>query len=175
MTPVWHLLWRGQKLTARLPLGLCLLVAALPIIFGRLAASSPLRNVTITVPEGTSDHGDPRLLCTPAKWTDVATFLLANFVAHAATVKTKPGEPIISVFSALVLALFFPGIGTAKGLDAIFRHAITGSSPLQVAKKAGALCQVVRTPDLEAAVRRHCSRCPCHQEYIGARMEKSQG
>ena len=147
MTSVWHLLWRGQKLTARLLLGFCLLVAAFPIIFGRLAASSPLRNVTFTVPEGTRDHGNPRLLCTPAKWTNVATFLLANFVAHAVTVKTQPGEPVISIFAALVYAFCFPGFGTVRGLDAIFRHAITGSSPLQMAKKAGALCQVVRSSD----------------------------
>ena len=77
----------------------------------------------------------------------MATFLLANFVAHAATVKTQPGEPVISVLFALVYAFCFPGFGTARGLDAIFRHAITGSSALQKAKKAGALCQVVRTPD----------------------------
>ena len=75
----------------------------------------------------------------------MATFILANFVAHAATVKTRPGEPAVSVFIALVCALFFPGFGTARGLDAIFRHAITGKSALQKAKQAGALCQVVRT------------------------------
>ena len=77
----------------------------------------------------------------------MATFILANFVAHAATVKSQPGEPVISVFFALVYALFFPGLGAARGIDVIFRHAITGSSALQKAKKAGALCHVVRTPD----------------------------
>lgn len=77
----------------------------------------------------------------------MATFVLANFVAHAATVKSQPGETVILVLFALVFALFFPGFGTARGLDAIFRHAITGSSALQKAKKAGALCHVVRTPD----------------------------
>ena len=77
----------------------------------------------------------------------MATFVLANFVAHAATVKSQPGEPAISVFIALVLTLCFPGFGTSRGLDAIFGHAITGSSALQKAKKAGALCQVARTPD----------------------------
>ena len=77
----------------------------------------------------------------------MATFVLANFVAHAATVKSQPGESAISVFVALVLALCFPGFGTSRGLDAIFGHAITGSSALQKAKKAGALCQVARTPD----------------------------
>ena len=147
MTLVWHMLQRGQKLTARLPIGHCILFAAIAIIFAAPAASSTLRNVTITVPEGTSDHGNPRLLCTPAKWTDVATFLLANFVAHAATVRTQPGEPVVSVISVVISALCFPSSGTGRGLEAILRHAVTGDSPLQMAKKAGALCQVVRTSD----------------------------
>ena len=47
----------------------------------------------------------------------------------------------------MLVALLFPTISIARGIDAIFRHAITGSSPVQQAKKAGALCEVVRAAD----------------------------
>ena len=138
--------WYAQKLSIRLPLGLCVLADALPILFGHPVASSAVRNVTVAVPEGATDHGDPRLLCTPSTWTDVATFILANFIAHAETVKSKPGEPLVSLLSARVSALLIPSSGMLRGFEAIFQHAMTGSSRLQRAKKSGALCQVVRTP-----------------------------
>src|SRR2546423_328016 len=56
-----------------------------------------LENITITVPNGTTDHGDPHLLCLPAKWSDIALFFFGNYLAHAATVKSLPGEPALSV------------------------------------------------------------------------------
>ncbi|KAL8797776.1 MAG: hypothetical protein Q9195_000128 [Heterodermia aff. obscurata] len=96
---------------------------------------------------GTTDHGKPGLLCTPTAWTDVITFLLANYITHAATVKSNPGEPALRSFVALATALIYPAAGIVRGLDGIFRHAVTSSSPLQTAKKAGALCTVVRTRD----------------------------
>ena len=102
---------------------------------------------TTSAPTGTMNHGDPRLSCTPTAWTDVVTFLLANYVAHAATVKSKPGEPALRSFVALATALIYPTSGIVRGLDAIVRRAVTGSSPLQTAKRAGALCTVVRKRD----------------------------
>jgi hypothetical protein len=81
----------------------------------------PLRNITISAPEGTSDHGDPALLCTPAKWSDVITFILANYVAHAGTVNPYPGEHSASVFVAMILAIIFPSSGIARGLTSVLR------------------------------------------------------
>jgi len=46
-----------------------------------------MENITIVVPAGSRDHSNPKLLSTPTQWTDIATFFLANYVAHAATVK----------------------------------------------------------------------------------------
>ncbi len=48
---------------------------------------------------------------------------------------------------SMLLALILPTSGVIRGLDAIRRHAMIGGSPLQKAKKAGALCEVVRTKD----------------------------
>ncbi len=72
------------------------------------SATMHLQNITITVPIGTTNHSDPRLLCTPTKWTDIVVFFLGNYVAHAATVKSLPGEPMLSVLFAGSAALLFP-------------------------------------------------------------------
>lgn len=45
----------------------------------------------------------------------------------------------------MLLALILPTFGAYKGLDAVRRCAIFGGPPLQKVKKAGALCEVVRT------------------------------
>jgi hypothetical protein len=110
------------------------------------AACQTLQNITITVPEGTNNHGDEHLLCTPSTWTNIAAFFLANYVAHAATVKSIPGESTISTLTHAFLALLFPFSGVMRGLRAIFQHATTYEDPLEAALNAEALCMVVRKP-----------------------------
>src|SRR5271156_3998756 len=105
-------------------------------------SSDALENITITVPNGTTDHGDPHLLCIPAKWSDIALFFFGNYLAHAATVKSQPGEPALSVLVAMVSALIYPTSGVFRGLDAILQSAIFCKSPLKTACRAGALCMV---------------------------------
>ena len=107
----------------------------------------PTQNITVTVPEGTQSHGNPNLLCTPARWTDIAVFFLANYVAHAATIKSVPGEPALITLRVLVSALCLPVSGVMRGVKAIKQRAVFSSTPLETAAKAGALCVVVRTPE----------------------------
>src|SRR2546429_9111725 len=71
-------------------------------------AHPTLKNITITAPDGTSNHGDPRLLCTPTRWSDIMIFFLGNYVAHAATVKPLPGEPTLHLLFNQLFALLFP-------------------------------------------------------------------
>jgi hypothetical protein len=103
-------------------------------------------NITISAPAGTSDHGDPNLLCTPTKWLDILIFFLANYTAHAATVKTLPGEKPVDIFFAIFLAITFPFSGVARGLEAIARRTLLYQhhSDLKTAVRAGALCIVIR-------------------------------
>lgn len=115
-------------------LGLMLLITA-PLASGAPKAPYKLQNTTISLPEGTSNHGDPELLCVPSRWTDVAKFFIANIVAHAATVQASPGEPLVRGGLAMLLAIIFPSSGVARGFDAILRHAIKGSTPVQQAKR----------------------------------------
>ena len=112
---------------------------------------SGTENVTITIPDDTQDHGNPRLLCSPTKWTDVATFFLANFVSHAATVKTLPGEAALSAMLRVTLALLFPASGIVRAIGAIYQYPIFAGTPLATARRAGALCMVVRSSDWQPA------------------------
>jgi len=102
--------------------------------------------MTISVPAGTSDHGDPKLLCTPTKWLDILIFFLANYIAHAATVKALPGETTKDLAFTVFLAITFPFSGVTRGLEAIVRHAsfYRNANDLKTAARAGALCIVVR-------------------------------
>jgi len=108
-------------------------------------ACPPAENITIIVPEDTQNHGNPKLLCTPSKWTNVATFFLAKLLAHAATVKSLPGEPALSALLSLVFALVFPTSGISRGLSAIHQRAVLVPTPLKTAARARTLCMVVRT------------------------------
>jgi hypothetical protein len=104
-----------------------------------------MQTMIIIAPAGTGNHGDDHLLCTPSRWTDIFVFFFANYVAHAATVKSIPGEPALLAIWALLCALLFPVSGVMRGVDAILQHAVTARTPLEAASKAGALCMVVRT------------------------------
>jgi hypothetical protein len=101
-------------------------------------------NTTIVVPPDASNHGDRDLLCTPPKWTDIAIFFLGNYVAHAATIVTSPGESTLSVAIATIYALLFPVTGVVRGVKAIMSRAILGNTDLEKAARAGALYVVKR-------------------------------
>ncbi|KAL9115808.1 MAG: hypothetical protein Q9227_000176 [Pyrenula ochraceoflavens] len=111
----------------------------------RIVAAPTLQNMTITAPIGSSDHGNPHILCIPQKATAVATFFLANYFAHVATVKSIPGQPLIPSVLDQILTLFFPGYGIIRGLSSIRARAVGRKKPLETALLAGALCEVVRT------------------------------
>ena len=108
-----------------------------------LAKSLPLSSATIS--KRISDHGNPNLICLPTKWTDIVIFLLGNYIAHAATVKSNPGESTKSTVANVVGALLFPTSGVFRGVSAIASLGIFAKTPLQTAARAGALCMVVRT------------------------------
>jgi hypothetical protein len=89
------------------------------------------------------NNGDCSLLCRKAEWYDLVIFFFGNYLAHVATVTTRPGEPLLLQALYLSSALFFPLTGLSLGWAAIRSKAIFASSPLQTAARAGALCTVV--------------------------------
>lgn len=120
------------------------------LIFFPVVEGLPLlQNITIPLPDGSSDHGVPGLLCTPTKWSDIMIFYLANYAAHAATTRSLPGEKNWGTMMAVLAALFFPAAGAFRGILGITSLAVFGKSDLEKAAKAGALCMIVRGPDWE--------------------------
>jgi hypothetical protein len=113
--------------------------------FTTFVAGAALKNITLTVPDGATNHGNLNLLCTPTTASDIIIFYLGNYVAHAATVVTLPGEKQRGVLVTIILSLLFPLSGIMRGLDAIVYHAKHGKNDLQKAARAGALCMVIRS------------------------------
>lgn len=94
------------------------------------------------------DHENVKRSCPSISWTSIGVFYVANYVAHAATIHTIPGEAANSIVRSVLSALFFPTAGIARGLNAIFRCSMYKSmaeSELQGAARAGALCMVIRS------------------------------
>lgn len=120
-------------------------IFCLVLVLVASVAGAALKNITIVVPDGSSDHGDPNLLCTPSSWTDVLTFYLGNYVAHAATVISLPGESTISTIKVSLSALLFPTSGLLRGMLAISTFAMFAKTDLQKAARSRALCMVIRS------------------------------
>lgn len=115
------------------------------LINSALSSAIPkLQNITISVPEGTTNHGDSNMLCFPTKAWDVVAFFLGNYVTHIATTITQPGElPLESSYKRLTI-LFAPFAGICYGVQCICNAAYFHKTPLQVALKSSALCEVLR-------------------------------
>jgi hypothetical protein len=114
---------------------------ALLLSVGICAATA---NTTVVVSPNDSNHGDPNLLCRRASWIDIAIFFLGNYIAHAATITTLPGETWQDVTLATVRALLFPVSGVIRGVRAIQSLAIFGHNDLERAARARALAMVVK-------------------------------
>src|ERR1700691_4967511 len=118
-----------------------LTLVALSILCSLLGAKASLpgtTNSTVELPSGTSNHGNPHLLCLPTRWRDIAAFYAGNFITHAATVKYYPGEPDFDRFQNTMLSLFFPTWGIIRGLNMIMRHSVfRRKNKLEAAARAG--------------------------------------
>jgi hypothetical protein len=105
-----------------------------------------MENFTIPVPNGTTNHGNPNLICTPVAWSDTFIFFAANYFAHAFTVKQLPGEELGQYTFVVLAAVLYPYCGLPRGIESIIRRAVFfRSSEMQTAARAGALCVVVRS------------------------------
>ncbi|CVL11586.1 uncharacterized protein FPRN_13987 [Fusarium proliferatum] len=115
-------------------------------------------NLTIEAPAGSTNHGNPKLLCVPPKAIDYLIFYVANYFAQAASVVIEPGQSLPTIISCVFMALLMPGSGVARALTVIVRCANwQQKNDGQRAARAGALCMVVKktknqSPALEGLV-----------------------
>ncbi|KAK1968280.1 hypothetical protein LY78DRAFT_544370, partial [Colletotrichum sublineola] len=115
---------------------------------------------------------DCRLLCQRAKWTDVVVFFFSNYVAHAGTITTRPGQSDFVTMVTMIVAVLFPGSGLWNGLMAIFSFAAFAPTDLQKAARAGALYAVIRKDQThENNESTSCSNCnldvPVSSDAVG--------
>lgn len=107
-------------------------------------------NITIVVPDGTTNHGNSGLLCLPPQWTDYIFFFLGNYLAHAATILSSPGESARQKIENIVLAMAFPIYGMRRALGIFTLRPIFTRDPLQRAARANALCMVLKKNVVES-------------------------
>jgi hypothetical protein len=110
-----------------------------------------LKNITITVPQGSTTHGAPGYLCTPASWMDIIIFYLGNYIAHVATVRTSFPPDHFQDAVDLLFVLFYPALALERSAGMFMTMAVFGKTRLQTAARAGALCMVVRSDDWKPA------------------------
>ena len=114
------------------------------VCFIAIVQGSPLKNITITVPEGSSNHGNPNLLCVATKWYQILIFFAVNYFFHAATVKSVPGLKWYMVALDVFAGLVFPYSGVARAVEVYWRWSWPSDGDLVKAARAGALCAVIR-------------------------------
>jgi hypothetical protein len=160
------------------PLPYCLALYILSSLVATIVAAPTepkTENITITLPEGTTQHGNPEILCTPADGSDILYFFFVNYATHALTTVVLPGEGWESYLTNALASLLFPSFGAYRGLRAIFvgystvrkwfkreryevdvdidetkkdsKQRASQARDLQKARRAGALCMVVRNQE----------------------------
>ncbi|KAE9382234.1 hypothetical protein N431DRAFT_322571 [Stipitochalara longipes BDJ] len=117
-----------------------------------IVTAAPVPNYIATIFEEKTENGDSRANCTKASWTAIVLFYLTNYMSHAVTVKTLPGESKTTVLATYMLAFLFPYSGLSRALEGIFRAGNLSHNPLNMAALSGALCIVVRGRDWEPAL-----------------------
>ena len=121
---------------------------------------APTTNFTVQVPEGTTNHNDINLICTPATLYDVFIFFVTNYFIHAASLPAVPGESWLEIAYSVLNALFVPGFGAARTVRYfLLRPGLKHKrSPLECAIRAGALCMVVHEDVIDSFSLSHLER-----------------
>lgn len=90
---------------------------------------------------------DAPLVCQTFTTGTIFEFLIANFVTHCFTIKSRPGESAVGSVIAALSALMAPGSGVQRAWEALVRRArfFKGNS-LERAVRAGAMIMVIRDP-----------------------------
>ncbi|KAJ7268395.1 hypothetical protein C8J57DRAFT_1181345 [Mycena rebaudengoi] len=131
----------------RFPTSLTLALVLITSFCALFGAASPIiyRNITKIRPSHISaKREEPKLTCSPGSVLDLVIFFIGNYLAHAVTVITYPGESSTAELLSFLAALTFPASGLVRGFNAIRRHAMFTKGSLARAAKSGALCMVVR-------------------------------
>ena len=110
----------------------------------------PKHNITVTVPDGFSNHGNNDLFCLPTTWYQIAVFFIINYGSHAVTIRSRPGQTYYHAGRDIIYALLCPFFGVRRAIDSFGRSSWPSENHLTKAARAGALCIVVRNHEWQA-------------------------
>ena len=88
-----------------------------------------------------------QVVCTKANWYDIAWFFFANYVLHALSVRSLPGESFVTSAVFKLCCLFIPYTGLRRGLCLLSRASNLDPDRLQAAARANAFCMIIRNED----------------------------
>lgn len=94
-----------------------------------------------------SDSSDGQLYCEKTTWYGICWFFFTNYLLHALSVRSLPGENVYSSTAFKLCCLLVPYTGVRRALSLISRASSLTKDDLQAAARAGALCMVIRKPD----------------------------
>ena len=141
------LLWLYALLLLPLPSGTEQVKQIQPTLNGTFADNLPGNNV----------------VCTPTNWYDIVWFYFANYIMHALSVRSLPGENLFTSIVFKIACLMIPYTGIRRGLCLISRASNVVRNDLQAAARANALCMIVRSVDWR----------PLNEEEVtGCKIEK---
>lgn len=103
---------------------------------------APATNLTVILGDN-----KPHVYCERTTWYSVCWFLFSNYVLHALSVRSLPGENTYSATAFKLCCLLIPYTGLRRGLCLISRASNFAGNDLQCAARANALCMVIRTAD----------------------------
>lgn len=103
-----------------------------------VAGCLPQHNITVPAPKGFFNHGKNDLICVPIKWYDILFFFSTNYIAHAATVRSRPGQKFRHAARDFIFALAYPYSGLLRALNSFLGYS-RNKPALTKAYHAGAL------------------------------------
>ncbi|KAL9595356.1 MAG: hypothetical protein Q9179_005019 [Wetmoreana sp. 5 TL-2023] len=124
----------------------CIFTALLALTVGVSArpATNAAQKANGTI---TTESDGSQVWCEPTRWYDILWFFFANFILHALSVRTLPGEsPLFSTVFKFC-SLLVPYTGVRRGLCLILRASNLAGNDLQAAARANALCMIIRSPE----------------------------
>ncbi|KAL8809342.1 MAG: hypothetical protein Q9223_003143 [Gallowayella weberi] len=128
------------------PWGATLLFVLLAFVNHGAAWPNPVSNKKTNGTLTTETNGD-EVWCESSQWYDVLWFFFANFLLHALSVRSLPGESYVSSTVFKFCCLLVPYTGVRRGLCLILRASNLAGNDLESAARANALCMVIRAPE----------------------------
>lgn len=125
-------------------------VSAVAAILLLAVASVDAAPTDLTPPvNSTFSDGLPgnQVVCNSTNWYDIVWFFFANYIMHALSVRSLPGENFITSVVFKLACLMIPYTGLRRGLCLIARSSVLMRDDLQAAARANALCMVIRSDD----------------------------